>query len=267
MLKLPSRCALLACMPCFTSSNSSFSASPQALAWLLSGPRGPPLRALQAALSCRMRVGSSRASDRPPHVTGGILRGPQTGERGASSGQTPTSTPTPRPESRILRSGPQSPSSTGMLETKENRWMADRCTERKDQSKDGGETQGRQRRVVLKKRVGEEKRDGGGRSSLSGSHQWGRGGHTVATVDVGQRNKDCRERQDQYQVGQRDREKWVRSEKKGKRNARKGRRQKSEKRSQNPSPSLSPTVGHWRSALPSCRILSLLHSLTRACVL
>lgn len=138
-------------MSCFTSSTSSFSASTQVLAWLLSGPRWPPLRALQAALSCRIRAGSSRASDRPPQVTGGILRGPQTGERGASSGQTPTWLP--RLESRILRSGPQSPFNTGILTPKENGWMTDRCKERKL-------SEGKERRVALKKRLGEERRDG-----------------------------------------------------------------------------------------------------------
>lgn len=116
---LPFRRGLLFSRSSITSSASSFSASSQVLAPLLSGPAGLPLRALQAALSCRIRVGSSRASDKPPpQVTGGILSGPQTGERGASSAQTPTSTP--RLESRILRSWPHSPSSTGTFTPKEN---------------------------------------------------------------------------------------------------------------------------------------------------
>lgn len=116
---LPFRRVLLFSRSSIISSASSFSACSQVPASLLTGPTGPPLRALQDALSCRIRAGSSRASDRPPpQVTGGILRGPQTGERGALSAQTPTSTP--RPESRILRSWPHSPSSTGMFAPKES---------------------------------------------------------------------------------------------------------------------------------------------------
>lgn len=105
---LPCKCTLLFSTSSFNSSACSFPDSTQGLAWVLSGP---PLRALQAALSCRIRAGSSRASERPPQVTGGVLRGPHTGEWGGSSGQTPTS----RPGSRILRSGAQSPSRTGIL--------------------------------------------------------------------------------------------------------------------------------------------------------
>lgn len=121
MCKLPSRCAMLLSMSCFTSStsSSSSSASTQVLPWLLSGMHEPPLRALQAALSCRMRAGSSRASDRPPQVTEGVLRGPHTGEPGGSSGQTPTA----RPESRILRSGPHSPSRTGIVAPLRGGWI------------------------------------------------------------------------------------------------------------------------------------------------
>lgn len=106
---LPSRCARLFSSSCFPSS-TSFSASTQVLPCLFSLEQGPPLRALQAALSCRMRAGSSRVSDKPPQVTGGVFRGPHSGEPGGSSGQTP------RPESRILRSEPQCPSSTGIVQ-------------------------------------------------------------------------------------------------------------------------------------------------------
>lgn len=121
MCKSPSRCVLLSSMSCFT---SSFSVSTQVLAWFLSGPRGPPLRTLQAVLSCLIRAGSSRASDRPPQVTGGVLSGPHSGEWGASSGQTLTSTPTPRRESRMLTSGPQSSSNTGILTPHKDRCLA-----------------------------------------------------------------------------------------------------------------------------------------------
>lgn len=194
MWKLPSRCALLSSTSCLPSSISSFSASTHVLASLLSDPRGPPLRALQAALSCRIRAGSSKASDRPPQVTGGVLRGPHTGEREAPSGQTPTSTPTPRPESRILRSGPQSPSKTGILTPYKGRWVTDECEESKKNTvkkKNGRE------KWMVGQRNKEGKRDDGRRSSLSGSHGWERGGQTeiVASLDVGQRNKDRRERQ------------------------------------------------------------------------
>lgn len=156
MCKSPSRCVLLSSMSCFT---SSFSVSTQVLAWFLSGPRGPPLRTLQAVLSCLMRAGSSRASDRPPQVTGGVLSGPQTGECGASSEQTLTSTPTPRPESRTLTSEPQSPSNTGILTALKDRWVMDKCA---------WKWRWAERRGIKKKQ--RRTRDGRSRSSLSGSH-------------------------------------------------------------------------------------------------
>lgn len=66
-----------------------------------------------------------------------------------------------------------------------------------------------------------------------------------------------RQRHNQRQERLREREKWVQSGKKSKTNAEMWSRVKPEKRSENPSLSLSLRVGHWQSATCSCRILSL----------
>ncbi len=149
--------------------------------------------------------------------------------------------------------------------------MTDRCEERKDQSKEGVETEEGER----KKDRG-EKGSGRGREAAEGEahgqvaigeEEEDRQSQIVASRDVGQRNKGCRERQNQQRERQRDREiesKRIWSDKKDKTNAGKGSREKPEKRSENPSLSLSPRVSHGRSAASFCRILSPLHSLTRA---
>lgn len=75
-----------------------------------------------------MRAGSSRASDKPLQVTGGVLSGPHTGEQGES---------TPRPESRILTSGPQRPSNTGIVPPHKDRQMMDTRETRLEESDKG----------------------------------------------------------------------------------------------------------------------------------
>lgn len=70
--------------------------------------------------------------------------------------------------------------------------MTDRRKERKAQNNDG---------VEIKEGDRKEDGDGDKETQQKVSYRWGRAGQKeiVASLDVGQRNKDCRDRQNQQQ--------------------------------------------------------------------